>query len=278
MALYETMEYALCYNDEKKEQKRLMNLNKQARRRMTPRQQETDGDPSESMGLLEMEEIPLDEFLPSNSESSHQYVLESDEHDEETVEFDLGTSYVAAANSRRSNIFSDELKNTDVNSSHSIKSENLDVKLKSSHIQETQNLLNLEISETDYSNNAHLKDFNHHSPQRVVISETDYRNNAQFQDLNNHSLQKVDISEADYGNHARSKDFNHLDRASEDFNSHVYLNAESHNATQSHNSIVSKLPADNLNMSSSSGHFNVSEQNDISSQHQPLLGNRKVKR
>ena len=100
MALYESLEYAFCYGEEKKEQKRLTQLAKRAahmaRNNRSPRAagegQESahllEGDPSESTRLLDIgevgESIPLQTFpLSADSDipqscASHTIDMQSD--------------------------------------------------------------------------------------------------------------------------------------------------------------------------------------------------------
>ncbi|XP_033759157.1 proprotein convertase subtilisin/kexin type 7-like [Pecten maximus] len=69
MAIYESMEYALCYKEEKQEQLRRKNLKKDANR-LANRHRIGDHDSSETRALLqEEEEIPLD-IISSNQNNS----------------------------------------------------------------------------------------------------------------------------------------------------------------------------------------------------------------
>ena len=62
MCVYETLEYALCYNDEKKEHRRKLKLAARARQLANETQPDSvnSDDITESSRLLQMEEIPME--------------------------------------------------------------------------------------------------------------------------------------------------------------------------------------------------------------------------
>ncbi|XP_071095808.1 proprotein convertase subtilisin/kexin type 7-like [Haliotis cracherodii] len=108
MTVYESLEYAMCYNDEKKEHRAKMKLAARAQRLANQNSDNINPDDvNESTGLLQSEEIPMQTFSPGVESHDDNSTTTAEQHNlqqQHTQHFDF--------NSEEFNLDSDQFEDT----------------------------------------------------------------------------------------------------------------------------------------------------------------------